>query len=212
MEPGRLDFNGKTTLADYLLLRRNVGRAATTDEAPGTTVALRPTAAASLTGLDGAGTGAAAGAKGQAELVVNVATGQVRLVATGDAGLTGYEIASDAGSLLPANWLSLAAKGQAGWETLGTLSGDLAEANLSEGSVEAGPGGLLLGSIFDTASAARDIQFSYVDGSMSLREGRVSFVPEPGSVGVILGVAGGVLLRRRRRHAPGRPTGRQAGR
>lgn len=150
-------------------------------------------------------------AEGSLELVVDLTTGQARIVGNDDGpvALTGYEIFSESGSLVPGNWNSLDDQGRPGWEEAVEvpdafyLSETLAIGTTPE---LIGSQGLPnLGAIFAPAGV-RVLDFGFlvdVEGpDDEQRIGTVNFVssvPEPASAGLLAAATALALARRRRR-------------
>ena len=126
------------------------------------------------------------------KLHVDVVTGEVWLVGNG-VTLSGYSIASAAGSLIPV--------GDADSETafpfhLSDLANEIAAAGLGQGVDVAGE--FPLDAAYDTA-APMDLEFSYgVFGQGGSQIGQVVVVPEPTCI-ALLGLGGSAMLRRRKR-------------
>src|SRR5687767_8085196 len=78
------------------------------------------------------------------ELRVNPNTGAVRLIgnASDPAEVSGYEIASTAGSVGAANWNSLTDQGQPGWVEFVATNGRVAEGTVDAAVPSVGPSGL----------------------------------------------------------------------
>ena len=150
------------------------------------------------------GSAAVAAGPDLAEIIVDTATGNIRLVgnATDPAEVSGYDIVSTDNALIPANWVSLAQQGVAGFGENARLALGVSEASLTTvATVDAT--GFNLGNFFNPAvGSINNLSFTYTDENSNVIEGAVTPaatapLPEPASLG-LLGLGGLALLRRRR--------------
>ena len=201
------DFNydGSVGFADLNLLRFNYlasggpapfasGGAAVAAAAPAGEPALTGRAAAAPSAPSAAGLPAR---DGDVSLVVDVDSGEVRLVSPTPMALGGYEIRSASGALLAEGWASLGESGLDGWQEIAGTAGALTEEDFNAPLTLVDALGLSLGRLFDP-SGPRDLSLQFADAGFSIRAGGVSYVPEP-AAGAILAASGLLLARRRRR-------------
>jgi autotransporter-associated beta strand protein len=190
---GDFNYDGNVTLADINTTKARFGDSlAAPDSAP----AAASVASAASASLADVGTNALAD---RAELVVDVVTGQVRIVGNDAdvAEITSYEIGSPSGSIVLANWLSLADQARPGWGELPSTSQLLGEDHgFTADTVNAT--GFGLGALFKVAGGTQDLRFNYGDENFVTGVGTVTYVPEPGSIGLLAAGAIGLLARRRR--------------
>ncbi len=184
--------------ADARAARRKAGVAPATAARPaGTSLAAAADARLSATAADPG--------PDKLELVVNVLTGEMRLV--GDdvdkAEFGVYGIRSVGNNMDPTKWNSL--QDQAvppGWSELIGTDGRVGEnTNAVTGFSSADATGFTLGMLFDIGGA-QDLVFSYADeNNISVSNAPVSYVPEPSAVALIAAGALATLRRPRRRGA-----------
>ena len=188
---GDFDYNGFVNIADFSLLRSNYfasGPSFTTPAAGSASAGTFAARSESAVGLPGS--------EPVVKLVVNVSTGETRLVsADGTAGsIVGYEISSGDGSLLPQQWVG--ADGGGGWSELGSSDAVIAAGTLGTDGMAVGGTGLVLGSIFNSAGS-QDLTLLYLNGGSAVLQGTVQYVPEPAGAATLLAAAA-LLVRRRR--------------
>jgi uncharacterized repeat protein (TIGR01451 family) len=109
-------------------------------------------------------------------LHVLTANGDAELVFNGTQQISGYEIDSPGGQLLPANWHSLASQGNSGWATLGSTHNTIAEGNLS-GSLSTSTT-IDLGQIF-SPGGTQDLTFKWSDANNNAFVPAVVYVSPP---------------------------------
>jgi autotransporter-associated beta strand protein len=190
---GDFNYDGNVTLADINTTKARFGDSLPAPDSASPGSAASATSASLVEG----GTNAAAD---RADLVVDVVTGQVRIVGNdGDvAEITSYEIGSASGSIVLANWTSLADQGRAGWGELPSTNLLLGEDHgFTADTVNAT--GFGLGALFKVAGGTQDLRFNYGDENFATSTGTVTYVPEPTGLALLgLGAVGFVSRRRSR--------------
>ena len=200
--PGDFDLDFSVGFSDFTYVAANYGKSGKSwvdGDADGDGKVTFPdfTYVAANYGIDvemSSGSPAAAPLAGQVELVVDVGTGEMWLRGNA-ATLSGYNIASASGSLIPD------ADGVAAPPFqfyLSNLANDVSAASLAVGvGID---GDVALDPAYNT-SGTMDLAFSYgVFGQGGSVSGDVIIVPEPTCL-VLLGLGGVILSRRRRRRA-----------
>ena len=109
-------------------------------------------------------------------LHVLTSNGDAELIFNGTQQLSGYEIDSPSGQLVPANWQTLASQGNAGWATLGSTANVIAEGNLS-GSLSTSTT-IDLGDIFKPGGT-QDLTFKWSDANNNAFTPAVVFTSPP---------------------------------
>ncbi len=109
-------------------------------------------------------------------LHVLTSNGDAELVFNGTQQLSGYEINSASGQLVPANWHTLSSQGNSGWATLGSTSHIIAEGNLS-GSLSTSTT-IDLGDIFKPGGT-QDLTFKWSDANNNSFTPAVVFASPP---------------------------------
>jgi len=139
----------------------------------------------------------------QVGLLVNPATGEIRLI--GNAGdpaeLANYQITSPSASLNAAAWNSLADQGTLGFIEIAQTDASVTETSFG-GFTQIDATGRSLGLLFRTAGS-QDLQFLYgeSDGGVATSTvGQVTYVPEPASLALLALLTLPPLARRRPRH------------
>ncbi len=188
---GDFNYDGNVNIADFGLLQANFAARNGPSFASGGTASANA-AVKSAPPL----ASARFGESPALSLMVNYDTGEVRLTAAGKFGATvsGYEIDSSGGHLVPEQWLMIGADG---WVDLSGTSSAVAEGAVSSNGVEIPYDGLPIGRIF-ASSSGRDLSFTYLDAGSVARIGTVRYVPEPASTALLLSVGSSLLARRRR--------------
>ena len=151
-------------------------------------------------------------------LEVNKVTGVMALL--GDSSeandINFYEITSEANSLDATNWSSLADQGYEGsgppdgsghgWEEAGGVgSHALAEGFLLGNTTIGADQWVSLRMGYDVGVGTEDLAFKYHTDTGAILEGLVEYVPEPGTLALLLSGGLGLLLLWRRRLAMGNP-------
>jgi hypothetical protein len=216
---GDFNYNGNTDLTDLNAVKQNFGQSQSL-------VASSQAASSLLTTANGGsadtsrGNSASAGVRAaasetvalaaadQVELVVNFATGEVRLVGTdADAAeLNNYSVESASGALNPTGWNTLTSRNSSTGKNFSVLISSDGLVGEDGGFVAGGPqptisigsAGLTLGNLFDVGGV-RDLIFLYGDENANTITGAITYVPEPASFGMLgLAAVVGMLKRRRR--------------
>lgn len=144
------------------------------------------------------------GSKSDLQLQVNTTTGDVQLITPLSTGviISGYEIDSSGGSLVPANINSVSSN-TTGWFELATTSKVISEGTLSAVGYSINPS-YNLGDIFNT-SGSQDLVFQWGDdNNYDYVNAPVTYVstPEPAALGMLsVGIIGLAITRRRKSKA-----------
>jgi len=217
---GEFNFDGKVDIKDFAVWSnaylKSVPAAATAANTAAAAARAAAAAPATLTGGAAESSASAAPAATLAsnvvELDVDPSTGQAYL-ASGGVQLTGVQILSNGGSLVPANWKSITVtyggQDSGGWTRQSRTVNALTEIDLQQGDFYAIGAGQQLdyGKVFKVGGA-QDLAFTYTyfgaDNQNHSVDGVVAYAaaatPEPTTL-ALAGVAAMGLLGRRRRRA-----------